>query len=211
MHWHCWWDYHQRSEFVIGKCHSCSNYDIGLCAILWSRDSVIFVQFRDLVTSRLIDLMIRFWSEHLHVWGIVNLGCHGFYNHDLRAIYETVNLDVVVEELQRGILVLCCLRPNWPESILSVAFVQVASFWQSRLVCTTWICWNQFLANRIRDLFCFDRTSLNPLFWWNQNSLNCSVNWVVVVWRCQRLFPLTLFVEEEIAREWKQFLELTQL
>lgn len=61
-------------------------------------------------------------------WRIVNLGCHGFYNHDLRAIYELVNLDVVVEELQRGILVLCCLRPNWPESILSVAFVQVASF-----------------------------------------------------------------------------------
>ena len=58
----------------------------------------------------------------------MNLGCHGFYNHDLRAIYELVNLDVVVEELQRGILVLCCLRPNWPESILSVAFVQVASF-----------------------------------------------------------------------------------
>ena len=57
----------------------------------------------------------------------MNLGCHGFYNHDLRAIYELVNLDVVVEELQRGILVLCCLRPNWPESILSVAFVQVAS------------------------------------------------------------------------------------
>ena len=51
----------------------------------------------------------------------MNLGCHGFYNHDLRAIYELVNLDVVVEELQRGILVLCCLRQNWPESILSVA------------------------------------------------------------------------------------------
>ena len=67
-----------------------------------------------------------------------------------------------------------------------------SKFWQSRLVCTTWICWNQFLANRIRDLFCFDPTSLNPLFWWNQNSLNCSVNWVVVVWRCQRLFPVTL-------------------
>ena len=32
------------------------------------------------------------------------------------------------------------------------------------------------LANRIRDLFCFDRTSLNSLFWWNQNSLNGSVN-----------------------------------
>ena len=64
----------------------------------------------------------------------MNLGRHGFYNHDLRAIYELVNLDVVVEELQRGILVLCCLRPNWPESILSVAFVQVASFEQSRLV-----------------------------------------------------------------------------
>ena len=46
---------------------------------------------------------------------------HGFYNHDLRAIYELVNLDVAVEELQRGILVLCCLRPNWPESILSDA------------------------------------------------------------------------------------------
>ena len=46
-----------------------------------------------------------------------------FYNHDLRAIYELVNLDVAVEELQRGILVLCCLslRPNWPESILSAA------------------------------------------------------------------------------------------
>ena len=58
----------------------------------------------------------------------MNLGCHGFHNHDLRAIYELVNLDVVVEELQRGILVLCCLRPSWPESILSVAFVQVASF-----------------------------------------------------------------------------------
>ena len=59
-------------------------------------------------------------------WRIVNLGCHGFYNHDFynhdfRAIYELVNLDVVVEELQRGILVLCCLRPNWPESILSDA------------------------------------------------------------------------------------------
>ena len=39
-----------------------------------------------------------------------------------------MNFDVVVEELQRGILVLCCLRPNWPESILSDAFVQVASF-----------------------------------------------------------------------------------
>ena len=38
-----------------------------------------------------------------------------------------MNFDVVVEELQLGILVLC-LRPNWPESILSVAFVQVASF-----------------------------------------------------------------------------------
>ena len=38
-----------------------------------------------------------------------------------------------------------------------------------------------FLANRIRDLFCFDRRSLNSLFWWNQNSLNGSVNWVVAV------------------------------
>ena len=27
-------------------------------------------------------------------WRIVNLGCHGFYNRDLRAIYELVNLDV---------------------------------------------------------------------------------------------------------------------
>ena len=54
-------------------------------------------------------------------WRIVNLGCHGFYNHDLRAIYELVTLDVAVEELQRGILVLCCLRPNWPELILSDA------------------------------------------------------------------------------------------
>ena len=67
-----------------------------------------------------------------------------------------------------------------------------SKFCQSRLVCTTWICWNQFLANRIRDLFCFDRTSLNSLFWWNQNSLNGSVNWVVAVWECQRMFPVIL-------------------
>ena len=40
----------------------------------------------------------------------------------------------LVVERQLGILVLCCLRPNWPESILSDAFVQVASFEQSRLV-----------------------------------------------------------------------------
>ena len=39
-----------------------------------------------------------------------------------------MNFDVVFEERQLGILVLCCLRPNWPESILSDAFVQVASF-----------------------------------------------------------------------------------
>ena len=65
--------------------------------------------------------MIRFDRNICMFWRIVNLGCHGFYNHDLRAIYELVNLDVVVEELQRGILVLCCLRPNWPESILSDA------------------------------------------------------------------------------------------
>ena len=65
----------------------------------------------------------------------MNLGCHGFYNHDLRAIYELVNLDVVVEELQRGILVLCCLRQNWPESF---PLLRTGSkFWQSRLVCTT--------------------------------------------------------------------------
>ena len=67
-----------------------------------------------------------------------------------------------------------------------------SKFCQSRLVCTTWICWNQFLANRIRDLFCFDRTSLNSLFWWNQNSLNGSVNWAVAVWECQRMFPVIL-------------------
>ena len=45
-----------------------------------------------------------------------------------KTIYDLVNFDVVVEERQLGILVLCCLRPNWPESILSVAFVQVGKF-----------------------------------------------------------------------------------
>ena len=59
----------------------------------------------------------------------MNLRCHGFCNHDLQAIYELVNL-IAVEELQRGIL----LESNWPESILSDALVQVASFEQSRLV-----------------------------------------------------------------------------
>ena len=39
-----------------------------------------------------------------------------------------MNFDIVVEELQLGFLVLCCLRPNWPEEILSDAFVRVASF-----------------------------------------------------------------------------------
>ena len=48
----------------------------------------------------------------------MNLGCHVFTTIDLRAIYELVNFDVAVAELQRGILSLCCLRPNWPESIL---------------------------------------------------------------------------------------------
>ena len=79
-----------------------------------------------------------------------------------------MNLDVVVEELQRGILVLCCLRPNWPESILSVAFVQVASFVKVGWFVQREFARISFLANRIRDLFCFDRTSLN--------SLNGSVN-----------------------------------
>ena len=51
----------------------------------------------------------------------MNLGCHVFTTIDLRAIYELVNFDVAVAELQRGILSLCCLRPNWPESILSDA------------------------------------------------------------------------------------------
>ena len=106
----------------------------------------------------------------------MNLGCHGFYNHDLRAIYETVNLDVVVEELQRGILVLCCLRPNWPESILSVAFVQVASFGKVGWFVQREFAGISFWQTEFVTYFVFDRTSLNPLFWWNQNSLNCSVN-----------------------------------
>ena len=69
--------------------------------------------------------------------------------------------------------------------IFPMPWVQVASFEQRRLVFNTWYdvsCWDQFLANRICDLFCFDRTSLNSLFWWNQNSLNGNVNWVVAVW-----------------------------
>ena len=39
-----------------------------------------------------------------------------------------MNLDVVVEELQRGILVLCGLRPNWPELILSDALSKGCKF-----------------------------------------------------------------------------------
>ena len=63
-----------------------------------------------------------------------------------------------------------------------------SKFCQSRLVCTTWICWNQFLANRIRDLFCFDRTSLNS------TKIVWTAVWTefVAVWGCQRLFPVTV-------------------
>ena len=66
-----------------------------------------------------------------------------------------MNFDVVVEERQLGILVLCCLRPNWPESILSVAFVQVASF-----VKVGWFVQREFAESVFgSDLFCFDRVS----------------------------------------------------
>lgn len=98
MHWHCWWEYHQRSEFVIGTCHSCSNYDleyVQFCdlVILWHRG------WYDRDDRHICDFVILWhtvmelwWSEHLHVWRIVILDRHGFYNHDFWTIYDLVNL-----------------------------------------------------------------------------------------------------------------------
>ena len=191
VHWHCWWEYHQRSEFAIGKCHSCSNYDMGICATLWSRDSV---------TSWLIDrddlqicdfgilwhpVVELWWSEHLHVLENCEFGMSW-----LIQPWPPSNLP----SCEFG----CCSWGTmawnpcftvWDQigrnRYLPVPWVKVASLNKVGWFFNRWYvvsCWDQFLANRICDLFCFDRTSLNSLFWWNQNSLNGSVNWVVAVW-----------------------------
>ena len=65
--------------------------------------------------------------------------------------------------------------------------VQVASFEQSRLVFhrQMWSCWNQFLANRIRDLFCFEQTR-TKIVWtavWTELLQFESVN-VCFLWSC---------------------------
>ena len=56
---------------------------------------------------------------------------------------------------------------------------------------------HDFRAISILRIWCcsWGTTTWNPgftLFWWNQNSLNSSVNWVVAVWKCQRCFHLTV-------------------
>ena len=71
-------------------------------------------------------------------------------------------------------------------------WVQVASFEQSRLVFATWICRNQFLANRICDLFCVTERVWTPYFGGTKIAVNSSVNWVVAVRSCQRCFLWTM-------------------
>ena len=166
---------------------------MGICAILWSRDSV---------TSWLIDrdglqicdfgilwqpVMELWWSEHLHVLENCEFGMSWLIQpwppSNLRSCefgwcsWGTMTWNpgfTLFETKLAGIDTFRCLE--YRLQVLN----KVGCFFFN-----TWYdvsCWDQFLANRICDLFCFDRTSLNSLFWWSQNSLNGSVNWVVAVW-----------------------------
>ena len=198
MHWHCWWEYHQRSEFAIGTYHSCSNYDleyVQFCdlVILWHRswydcDDLHICDF-GILWHTVIEL---WWSEHLHVWRFVILEPSWFLQPWSPSDLPSCEFDVVVEELQHGNRGFTLFETKLAGIDTFQPWVQVASFEQSRLVFATWICRNQFLANRICDLFCVTERVWTPYFGGTKIAVNSSVNWVVAVRSCQRCFLWTM-------------------
>ena len=67
-----------------------------------------------------------------------------------------------------------------------------SKFCQSRLVCTTWICWNQFWQTEFVTYFVLTERVWTHYFGGTKIVWTAVWTEFVAVWGCQRLFPVTV-------------------